>query len=54
MDCTLPLHAGDIVAGGKPPIVDGLLAVPDGPGLGVALDEAAVARHAVGRWSTGR
>jgi glucarate dehydratase len=51
MDCTLPLHAGDVVTGGAPPIREGMLDVPDAPGLGVSLDESAVARYAVQRWN---
>jgi glucarate dehydratase len=48
MDSCLPLYRGDIVA--EPAaIVDGALAVPDGPGLGVALDPAAVAACTVDR-----
>jgi galactonate dehydratase len=30
---------------GTPRVVDGVLTVPDGPGLGVTLDEAAAARY---------
>jgi glucarate dehydratase len=51
MDCTLPLHAGDVVTGGAPPIREGMLEVPEAPGLGVSLDESAVARYAIQRWS---
>jgi glucarate dehydratase len=36
----------DVVAGGKLPYVDGAIAVPDGPGLGVRLDRDKVARYA--------
>ncbi|MGN9909795.1 enolase C-terminal domain-like protein [Phytohabitans sp. LJ34] len=36
----------DVVAGGKLPYVDGTIAVPDGPGLGVRLDRERVARYA--------
>ncbi|NLE38243.1 MAG: glucarate dehydratase [Pirellulaceae bacterium] len=35
----------DIIAGGKMPYVDGAIAVPDGPGLGVDLDEEKMARY---------
>ncbi len=35
----------DIIAGGKMPYVDGAIRVPDGPGLGVALDEEKMARY---------
>lgn len=36
----------DIIVGGKLPYVDGAIAVPDGPGLGVELDRAALAEYA--------
>jgi glucarate dehydratase len=36
----------DVIAGGKLPYVDGAIAVPDGPGLGVRLDRDRVARYA--------
>ncbi|MFI5729693.1 enolase C-terminal domain-like protein [Kribbella sp. NPDC051587] len=36
----------DIVAGGKLPYVDGAIAVPDGPGLGVELDRDKLAQYA--------
>ncbi|MFF1818669.1 enolase C-terminal domain-like protein [Kribbella sp. NPDC058245] len=36
----------DIVAGGKLPYVDGAIAVPDGPGLGVELDRDKLAEYA--------
>jgi glucarate dehydratase len=36
----------DIVAGGKMSYVDGTIAVPDGPGLGVRLDRQRVAQYA--------
>lgn len=36
----------DIIAGGKLPYVDGAIAVPDGPGLGVELDRDKVAEYA--------
>jgi glucarate dehydratase len=36
----------DVVAGGKLPYVDGAIAVPEGPGLGVRLDRDRVARYA--------
>lgn len=35
----------DIIAGGKMPYVGGAIKVPDGPGLGVALDEEKMARY---------
>jgi glucarate dehydratase len=36
----------DVIAGGKLPYVDGAIAVPDGPGLGIRLDRDRVARYA--------
>jgi glucarate dehydratase len=36
----------DVIEGGKLPYVDGSIAVPDGPGLGVRLDRERVARYA--------
>ncbi|GAA4466105.1 enolase C-terminal domain-like protein [Phytohabitans houttuyneae] len=36
----------DVIEGGKLPYVDGAIAVPDGPGLGVRLDRERVARYA--------
>lgn len=36
----------DILVGGKRPFVDGHMSVPDGPGLGISVDEDAVARMA--------
>lgn len=36
----------DIVAGGKLPYVDGAIAVPDGPGLGIELDRDKLAEYA--------
>lgn len=36
----------DVIAGGPLPYVDGTIAVPDGPGLGVRLDRDRVARYA--------
>jgi len=35
----------DVIAGGKMPYVDGAIRVPDGPGLGVELDEEKMARY---------
>lgn len=46
---TLPLLAGDIVRGCPTPEA-GALALPDTPGLGVAIDEAALDRFATGPW----
>ena len=54
LDAGLPgehVLAGDEGIGHRPdrveigPVVDGTIAVPDGPGLGVDLDEAAIAAH---------
>jgi glucarate dehydratase len=36
----------DVIAGGKLSYLDGAIAVPDGPGLGVRLDRDKVARYA--------
>ena len=36
----------DIIAGGKLPYVDGTIAVPDGPGLGIELDRDKLAEYA--------
>jgi glucarate dehydratase len=36
----------DVIEGGKRPYLDGGIAVPDGPGLGVRLDRARVAEYA--------
>ena len=38
--------ADDIIEGGKLPYVDGAIAVPDGPGLGVRLDRDKLAQYA--------
>ena len=46
---TLPLLGGDIVRGCPAPEA-GALALPDAPGLGVALDEDALGRFAAGPW----
>lgn len=35
----------DIIVGGKMPYVDGAMRVPDGPGLGVTLDEEKMAKY---------
>jgi glucarate dehydratase len=35
----------DIIVGGKLPYVDGAIRVPDGPGLGIQLDEEKMARY---------
>ena len=46
---TLPLLAGDVVRGCPAPD-RGALALPDAPGLGVALDEDVLDRFATGPW----
>ncbi len=46
---TLPLLAGDIVRGCPTP-ESGALALPNGPGLGVTLDDGALDRFATGPW----
>ncbi len=47
IDGILWLYPEDIAAGARMAVQDGVLPVPDGPGIGVALDEAKVARFAV-------
>jgi glucarate dehydratase len=47
VDSTLYQQPADILAGGPLRVVDGCIAVPEGPGLGVEIDEAAVARASV-------
>jgi glucarate dehydratase len=42
-DTHYPWSAREIVKGGRPLFRDGALQVPEGPGLGVELDHAAVA-----------
>ncbi|NJL92508.1 MAG: mandelate racemase/muconate lactonizing enzyme family protein [Anaerolineae bacterium] len=43
-DAIYPEYVGGVLAGGKLPIVSGAMAVPQGPGLGVRLDESSLAR----------
>ncbi len=43
-DTHYPWQSEDVIVGGKLPIVDGAVAVPDKPGLGVELDRAALER----------
>lgn len=43
-DTHYPWQAEEIIVGGKLPLNEGALAVPTGPGLGVELDRAALAR----------
>ncbi|MDQ3890166.1 MAG: mandelate racemase/muconate lactonizing enzyme family protein [Actinomycetota bacterium] len=40
------LLADDVIAGGVPPLVDGSLVLPAGPGIGVELDSDRVGEHA--------
>lgn len=47
---TLELLAGDITTGCPAP-EGGAMAVPDAPGLGVGIDEAALDRHALAPWA---
>ena len=47
---TLELLEGDITTGCPAP-EGGTMAVPDAPGLGVGIDEAALDRHAVAPWA---
>jgi L-alanine-DL-glutamate epimerase-like enolase superfamily enzyme len=41
-------YVDDLVAGGWQLDADGMLAIPSGPGLGIALDMDVVARYAGG------
>ncbi len=50
---TLDLLEDDLIVESLP-IVGGKMAVPTGPGLGVALDEAALDRYATADWSEAR
>ena len=43
-DTHYPWQVDEVIAGGKLPIVDGCVRVPEGPGLGVTLDREALAR----------
>ncbi len=45
IDATCWFHSGDIVAGWTPSVVDGSIAVPSGPGLGVELDPDAFQKY---------
>lgn len=52
LDTHYPWQEDEILAGGRLPIVNGCVALPDGPGLGVAIDHAALDRlHAAYRAS---
>ena len=46
LDTHYPWQTDEIIKGGKIPIVDGQLPIPDGPGLGVEIDENALAAAA--------
>jgi D-galactarolactone cycloisomerase len=46
-DCT-PHPLRDVIAPGALPLCQGTLPVPDGPGLGVEVDEASLQRYRVG------
>lgn len=43
-DAIYPEYVDDVLAGGKIPIVDGHMELPNGPGLGVELDDARLER----------
>ncbi len=44
--CYLPMLADDVITGGVAPTPNGRLALPPGPGIGVALDTDRMARYA--------
>jgi len=44
LDTHYPWQSEDVIAGGRMRIADGCVTLPDGPGLGVKLDRAALAR----------
>jgi glucarate dehydratase len=44
LDTHYPWQSEDVIVGGKLPIVDGAVAVPSGPGLGVELDRSMLAK----------
>lgn len=44
VDTCLYLQQTDVIAGGPPPVLNGLLPYPSGPGLGVTLDNVALRR----------
>lgn len=44
LDTHYPWQTDEVIAGGKLAFADGAVAVPDGPGLGVEIDSAALAR----------
>lgn len=45
MDAIYPEYVDDVLAGGPLPVVNGHMAVPEGPGLGVDLDPDRLARY---------
>lgn len=47
VDSTLYLQPEDVLVGGPPRVEEGCIAVPDGPGLGVSIDETVVARGSI-------
>lgn len=47
---TLPLLEDDLIQEPGLPIVRGRMRLPPGPGLGVEVDEAALARYGIGEW----
>jgi L-alanine-DL-glutamate epimerase-like enolase superfamily enzyme len=47
---TLSLLEDDLIEDPGLPILNGLMRLPVAPGLGVELDEAALARYAIGEW----
>jgi glucarate dehydratase len=47
VDSTLYLQHEDVVVGGPPAVECGEITVPEGPGLGIEVDEAVVARNSV-------
>ena len=46
LDTHYPWQQDEIISGGKLPIIDGKVALPDGPGLGVTIDETALLQAA--------
>lgn len=45
MDSIYPEYTDDVLVGGKLPLRGGAMPLPEGPGLGVELDEERLARH---------
>ena len=44
LDTHYPWQIDEVIKGGKIPIVDGYVTLPDGPGLGVELDQEQLQR----------